>query len=205
MSSPRSEDVGNDMDSARRTLRQVQSDPEVQRQRQAIQDGEAQVLWLAGGPRSVSPRTVEYGPVQKSPRTPTRTSPTTAARGMLSPPVSRDLSDDAAVAVSGSRGSGHNLNGLDEPVSGGGVGLADQPTPEVPPPSGGQGTDGGAQGDYGTGRTRQSTRHEKFEQNVKKCFCINFQGEPCREGDTELGDFKGNLECMGVVFPGPGF
>ena len=38
LSSPRSEDVGNGMDSARRTLRQVHSDPEVQRQRQAVQD-----------------------------------------------------------------------------------------------------------------------------------------------------------------------
>ena len=171
MSSPRSEDVGNDTDSARRTLRQVQSDPEVQRQRQAIQDGETQVLWLAGGPRSVSPRTVEYGPVQKSPRTPTRTSPTTVARGMLSPLVSRDLSDDAAVAASGSRGSGHNLNGLDEPVSGGGIGVANQSTPEVPPPDGGYGTDGGTQGDYGTGQRRQSTVYEKFEQGDKKCFC----------------------------------
>ena len=71
MSSPRSEDVGNGMDGARRTFRQVESDPEAQRRRKSVQDGETQVLWLDGAPRSVSPRTaVEYGPVPKSPRTP---------------------------------------------------------------------------------------------------------------------------------------
>ena len=64
MSSPRSEDVGNGMDSARRTLRQVESDPEVLRRRKSVQDGETQVLWLAGSTRSVSPRTnVDDGPV----------------------------------------------------------------------------------------------------------------------------------------------
>ena len=166
-----------------------------------MEDGETQVLWLAGSPRSVSPRTiVDYGPAPKSPRTPTRTSPTTVARGMLSPPVLRDLSHDAAVALSGSGGSGHNLKRLDEQVSGGGVGFANQSTPEDPPFNGGQGTDGGAQGAYGSGRARQSSVYKKFEQNDKKCFCRNLQGEHCREGGTELGEFKGNLNCMGVVF-----
>ena len=159
LSSPRSQDVGNGGDGARRTLRQVESDPEVFRRRKSVEDGETQVLWLAGSPRSVSPRTaVDYGTMPKSPRTSTRTSPTTVARGMLSPPVLRDLSDDAAVALSGSGGSGHNLKRLDEQVSGGGVGFANQSTPEDPPSNGGQGTGGGARGDDGTKRTRQSRR-----------------------------------------------
>ena len=31
------------------------------------------------------------------------------------------------------------------------------------------------------------------------------KGDNCREGGTELGDFKGNLVCVGVVFTGQGF
>ena len=48
MSSPRSEDVGNVMEGARRTLRQGESDPEAQRRRKSVQDGETQMLWLGG-------------------------------------------------------------------------------------------------------------------------------------------------------------
>ena len=56
--SPRSEEIGGDKTGgSRRPLRAVQSDPEVRQQRMAVQDGETQVLWISGSPRSVSPRT----------------------------------------------------------------------------------------------------------------------------------------------------
>ena len=203
--SPRSEDVGGDQNAGRRTLRAARSDPEVPRQRQAVQPGETQMLWIQGSPRSVSPRTVEYGRAPKSPRTPIRTSPTGVAQGMLSPPVLRDLSDDAAAVMSGSRGSGHNLNELGEPVSGGGTGFANQSTPEVPLSDGGRDADGEAQGGGRSGATRRSGVYEKFEQSGKKCFCRNLQGEHCREGGTEIGSFEGPLPFMGVVFTGEGF
>ena len=200
MSSPRSEDVGGDQNVSRRTLRAAKSDPEVPRQRQAVQPGETQMLWIQGSPRSVSPRSVEYGPAPKSPRTPTRTSPTGVAQGRLSPPVSRDLSDDAAAVTSGSRGSGHNLNELGEPVSGGGTGFANQSTPEVPPSDGGRDADGEAQGGGRAGATRRSDVYEKFDQSGKKCFCRNLQGEHCREGGTEIGSFEGPSTVYGSGF-----
>ena len=177
----------------------MNSDPEGVRLRGPESHGDTQMIWLAGSPRSVIPSTSDYGKAPKSPRTPTRTSPTAVAQGMLSPPASRDLSEDAAF-VSGSRGSGHNLNEFNELVSGGGIGFANQSTPEVPPSSGGYDANGESQGDGGQDRRRKSRVFEKFEQSGKKCFCRNVYGEACNQGGTEIGNFEGQLTTMGVVW-----